>query len=188
MTMDMASQGEVGTGGAASARASVDIGGPTFYNTYRFEAFDRDGNPLWVEEVHNLVTTEGKTDVLSKYFKGSSYTAAWYVGITGASPTFAAADVMSSHSGWTEVTAYSESVRQTLSLGTPSAGSVDNSASKATFSINADGTGIGGGFVVSNSTKSGTTGVLYGGAAFSGGNKTLGNTDTLTVTVTLTQS
>ena len=47
---------------------------------------------------------------------------------------------------------------------------------------------IGGGFVVSNSTKSGTTGVLYGGAAFTGGNKTLGNGDTLTVTVTLTQS
>ena len=64
--MDMASQGEVGTGGTASARASVDIGGPTFYNTYRFEAFDRDGNPLWVEEVHNLVTTEGKTDEIGR--------------------------------------------------------------------------------------------------------------------------
>lgn len=180
--------GEMETDGRATARAMADIGGPTFRNTYRFEAFDRDGNPLWVEEVHNLVTTEGKTDVLTKYFKGSSYTAAWYVGLTGASPTFAAADVMNSHSGWTEVVAYSESVRQTLTLGTPSSGSVDNSASKATFTINADGTAIGGGFITSNSTKSGTTGTLYGGAAFSGGNKTLGNTDTLTVTVTLTQS
>jgi hypothetical protein len=186
--MDMESRGEIGTGGQAAARASLDIGGPTFVNTYRFEAHDKDGNLLWVEEVHNLVTTEGKNDVLSKYFKGSSYTAAWYVGITGATPTFAAGDVMNSHSGWTEVVAYSESVRQTLTLGTPSSGSVDNSASKATFTINADGTAIGGGFITSNSTKSGTTGTLYGGAAFSGGNKTLGNTDTLTVTVTLTQS
>lgn len=186
--MDMESRGEIGTGGQAAARASLDIGGPTFVNTYRFEAHDKDGNLLWVEEVHNLVTTEGKTDVLTKYFKGSSYTAAWYVGITGATPTFAAGDVMNSHSGWTEVVAYSESVRQTLTLGTPSSGSVDNSASKATFTINADGTAIGGGFITSNSTKSGTTGTLYGGAAFSGGNKTLGNTDTLTVTVTLTQS
>ncbi len=186
--MDMESRGEIGTGGQAAARASLDIGGPTFVNTYRFEAHDKDGNLLWVEEVHNLVTTEGKNDVLSKYFKGSSYTAAWYVGITGATPTFAAGDVMNSHSGWTEVVAYSESVRQTLTLGTPSSGSVDNSASKATFTINADGTAIGGGFITSNSTKSGTTGTLYGGAAFTGGNKTLGNTDTLTVTVTLTQS
>lgn len=186
--MDMDVTGSMGTGGAASAQSGLDIGGPTFKNTYRFEAHDRDGSLLWVEEVSNLVTTEGKNDTLSKYFKGSSYTAAWYVGITGASPTFAAADVMTSHSGWTEVTAYSESVRQTLTLGTPSAGSVDNSASKATFSINADGTAIGGGFVVTNSTKGGTTGILYGGSAFTGGNKTLGNGDTLTVTITLTQS
>ena len=186
--MDMESRGEMDTAGQAAARAGLDIGGPTFINTYRFEGRNAAGDLLWVEEVHNLVTTEGKNDTLSKYFKGSSYTAAWYVGITGATPTFAAGDVMNSHSGWTEVTAYSESVRQTLTLGTPSSGSVDNSASKATFTINADGTAIGGGFITSNSTKSGTTGTLYGGAAFTGGNKTLGNTDTLTVTVTLTQS
>jgi hypothetical protein len=186
--MDMESRGEMGAGGQAEAKAEMNVGGLTFVNTYRFEAHDKDGNLLWVEEVHNLVTTEGKNDALSKYFKGSSYTAAWYVGLTGASPTFAAADVMNSHGGWTEVTAYSEGARQTLTLGTPASGSVDNSASKATFTINADGTALGGGFVTSNSTKGGTTGTLYGGAAFSGGNKTLGNTDTLTVTVTLTQS
>lgn len=142
--------------------------------------------PLWVDNFHNLVTTAGLNDSLDKHFKASSYTAGWYVGITGSSPTFAAGDTMSSHNGWTEVTAYSESVRQTLTLGSVSAGSVDNSASKAVLSINANSTAIGGGFVVTNSTKSGTTGTLYGGGAFTAGNKTLDNGDTLSVTVTLT--
>lgn len=59
---------------------------------------------------------------------------------------------------------------------------------KAVFTISSNSTTIGGAFVTTNNTKGGSTGTLYGGAAFTGGNKTLGNTDTLTVTVTLTQS
>jgi hypothetical protein len=92
---------------------------------------------------------------------------------------------MSSHAGWTEIADYSESVRQTLTLGSVSGGSVSNTASKATFSINGTAT-IGGAFVVSNSTKSGSTGTLYGAGAFTGGNKSASSGDSLTVTVTLT--
>jgi hypothetical protein len=62
---------------------------------------------------------------------------------------------------------------------------VDNSASKAQFSINATAT-IGGAFIVTNSTKGGTTGILYGGGAFTEGNRSVVNGDTLNVTVTLT--
>lgn len=152
---------------------------------YEIEARDRDGTLLWLERVHNLVVTAGLNDSLDKHFKGSGYTAAWYVGLTGNSPTFAAGDTMSSHAGWTEVTAYSEANRQTLTLGTVAAGSVDNSASKAVFTVNANGTAVGGAFVVTNNTKGGSTGVLYGGAAF-GANRTLNSGDTLTITVTLT--
>lgn len=152
---------------------------------YTIEAHDADGRLLWRDEVPNLVVTAGLNDSLDKHFKGSSYTATWYVGLTGNSPTVAAADTMASHAGWTEVTAYSEGSRQTLTLGTVSGGSVDNSASKAVFTINANGTAVGGAFVVSNNTKGGTTGVLYGGAAFSA-NRTLNSGDTLTITVTLT--
>lgn len=143
--------------------------------------------PTWVEEFDNLVTTAGLNDSLDKHFKGSSYTAAWYVGLTQGSPTFNAADTAASHSGWTESTAYSESVRQTLTLGSVSAGSVDNSASKAVFSINATAT-VGGAFVTTLNTKSGSTGVLYGGGAFSGGNRSLLNGDSLSITITLTAS
>lgn len=154
---------------------------------YVIECFGADGKLKWREAFDNLVVNEGLNDSLDKHFKGSSYTAAWYVGLTAGSPTFAAGDTMSSHAGWTESTIYSESVRQTLTLGTVASQSVSNSASKAAFSINGSGT-VGGAFVVTNSTKSGTTGTLYGGGAFSGGNRSVASGDTLNVTITLSAS
>ncbi len=145
----------------------------------------------WVEVFPNLVTTEGKNDQLGKYFKGSSYTAAFYVGLVNNSgfTAFAAADTAAQIGGtnqWSEATTYSESVRQTLTLGAVSAASVDNSASKATFSINGSVT-IHGAFLATNSAKSSTSGVLYGEAAFAA-DRILSSGDTLTVTVTLTLS
>jgi hypothetical protein len=155
---------------------------------YEVECRDRFGNLKWTDTFENLVVTEGLNDALDKHFKASTYTSAWYVGITAGTPTFAAADVMNSHSGWTEVTAYDEANRQTLTLGTISAGSVDNSGSKAVFTISSNGTVIGGAFVTTSNSKGGTTGILYGGGAFSAGNKTLDDNDTLSVTITLTAS
>ena len=143
------------------------------------------------------VTTEGKNDTLNKYFKGSAYTATWFVGLvdnTGFT-AFAATDTAAkitttanppTTNGWQEATGYSEANRQTLTLGTPSAGSVDNSASKATFSINATAT-LKGGFVPSNSTKGGTSGILYGEGAFSA-TRSVVSGDSVQVTVTLTQT
>jgi hypothetical protein len=181
---------EVGAASEIAALNAVEIKGG-WRNVYRVECHGADGKLKWVEERVNLVTTEGKNDVLTKYFKGSSYTAGWYVGLINNAgfSALAAGDTaaqIGGSNGWTEATTYSESVRQTLTLGSASAGSIDNSASKATFSINGTVT-IYGIFVVSTSTKSGTTGVLYGEVAF-GSTRALSSEDTLTVTVTLTQS
>jgi len=174
---------------AAGARAGGGIlEGVTFQNTYRFEARDPQGNIKWVEEVCNIIVNEGLDDILDKYYKGSTYTAAFYVGLTDGTPTVAGADTMASHAGWTEVTAYDEAVRQTLTLGTVSSQSVDNTASKAVFTISADTTTVGGGFITTNSTKGGSTGTLVGAAAFTAADKSLDDDDTLTVTVTLTAS
>jgi hypothetical protein len=162
--------------------------GFAFRNTYLVECFDPDGNLKWRDETTNLVVNEGLDDVLTRYLKGSTYTAAHYVGLTGSTPTFAAGDTMSSHTGWTEVTDYSEAARQDYTPGTVSGQSVDNSASKASFSINADNTPIGGAFLATDNTKGGTAGILYGGAAFSAGDKTADNGDTVNVTVTCTAS
>ena len=153
---------------------------------YKFECFDKDGNLKWEDENHNTVVNTGLDDALDKYFKGSAYTAAFYVGLTDGTPTVAAADTMASHAGWVEVTVYDEATRPALTLGSVASQSVDNSASKASFAINADTTTVGGAFVTTNNTKGGSTGTLYGAAALSAGDKSLDNGDTLQVTVTLT--
>ena len=163
------------------------IGNKQLSTQYHVECIKPDGTLRWADDFHNVVATVGLNDSLDKHFKGSSYTAAWYVGLADATPTFAAGDTMGSHGGWTEADDYSESVRQTLTLGTPSSGSVDNSASKASFAINATVT-IGGAFLTTVNTKNGTTGILYGGGAFTGGNRAAQSGDTLNVTVTLTAS
>ena len=156
-------------------------------NIWEVVCYDSNGAEKWREENKNLVTTVGLNDVLTKYLKGSSYTAAWYVGLAGAG-TKAAADIMSSHAGWAVVADYSESVRQTLNLsgsaGTPSAGSCTNSDNKAAFSINGTAT-VAGAFITDSSTKSGTSGTLYGVVDFSSSRSVISG-DTLTVTVTLT--
>ena len=156
-------------------------------NSYLVECFGPDGQLKWADTIPmNLITDEGCNDALDKHLKGSGYTAAWYVLLTDGTPTVAAGDTMASHAGWAEVVAYDEATRPALTLGTVAAKSVDNSASKASYSVNANGTTIGGAGVTSNNTKSGSTGTLYGVGAFTGGDKTADNGDTLNVTVTCT--
>lgn len=97
-----------------------------------------------------------------------------------------AADTAGSHADFTESTAYSEANRQTFTPGTIASGSVDNSAAKAVFSINATAY-LFGAFLIDNNTKGGTTGTLYGGGLFaSPGSRQMASGDTLNVTVTLT--
>lgn len=179
---------DVGMEAGVAARSLTGLG-LRIKNTYRFEARDKDGNLKWVEEVENLTVTQGLNDLLTNYFKGSAYTAAWFVGLINNASfvALAAGDTaaqIGGTNGWIEATGYSQTVRQTLTLGSASAGSIDNTASKAVFSINTTIT-INGAFVASSSTKAGTSGVLYGEASF-GSARSLLSGDTLTVTVTLT--
>jgi len=132
----------------------------------------------------------GLQDMNAQYLKGSSYTAAWYVGlITGPSSgvTIAAANTMSSHAGWTENVSYSNATRPTATFGTATTANPSvntNSASVAAFNINATAT-IAGAFLSSNSTKSGTTGILFSASNFtSPGDRAVASGDTLNVTYT----
>jgi len=152
-------------------------------NIWEVVCYDSNGVEKWREKNKNLVTTEGLNHVLSITLDGGTQITAWYVGLAGAG-TKAAADTMSSHSGWAVVVDYSESVRQTLTLGTASSGSIDNTSNKAAFSINGTAT-VAGAFITSSSTKSGTSGTLYGAVDFSSSRSVISG-DTLTVTVTLT--
>jgi len=109
----------------------------------------------------------------------------------GSSPTYNAADTMASHSGWTENTGYSNSTRPAPTWGSASAsgggagtaGTGTISTTATAFSINATGT-IAGAFLVTNSTKGGTTGTLYSAGSFTTGNRSVLSGDTLNVTYT----
>ena len=156
---------------------------------YKVVCHDKDGNLKWEAETENLVVNVGLQDMNARYFTGSSYTAAFYLGLYGAaaSNSPAAGDTMSSHAGWTEVTAYSQSTRPACTFGTPTTANpsvATNSASAATFSINGTTT-VGGAFLTTNNTKGGTTGTLFSASDFtSPGDRAVVSGDTLTVTYT----
>ena len=145
---------------------------------YTVTCIAADGTIRWEETFKNLVVNVGKTDLLNKYFAGSSYTATWYLGLVdGAStPTYNAADTMSSHSGWTENVGYSQSTRPAAAFG---------AASASGGGAGTAGTGtIAGAFLTTVSTKSGTTGTLYSAGSFTTGNRSVLSGDTLNVTYT----
>lgn len=148
--------------------------------TYLMQCFDEDGRLKWEEEFTNLVTTAGKTDIVDKYLKGSSYTAAWYLGLKGAGSADAG-DTLASHGGWSEVTPYAGN-RPAISWGTTSSGS--NTASAVSISITGTAT-VAGAFVASVNT--GTSGVLYSAGDF-GASRSVSSGDTLNVTPTISVS
>lgn len=172
--------GAVIQGGAAGE----GVGAKGFYTV---KCHDANGNLKWEEAIPNLVVNVGLQDMNTKYFSGSSYTAAWYLGLYGSGSTNnpAASDTMGSHAGWTEVTAYSQSTRPACTFGTASTANpsvIDNSGSPAVFSINGTTT-VGGAFLTSNNTKGGATGTLFSAADFSSpGDRSVVSGDTLTVT------
>ena len=154
---------------------------------FTLKCFDKDGNLKWESVSPNLVVNVGLQDMNAKYFSGSSYTAAWYLGLYGAasSNTPAAADTMSSHAGWTEVVAYSQATRVAVTFGTATTADpsvISNTSSPATFTINGTTT-VGGAFLTTGSAKSGTAGTLFSASDFaSPGDRAVVSADTLTVT------
>lgn len=171
--------------GAGGSTDTTKAGG-----VFRVECFDKDGNLKWSAEKHNLVVNVGLQDMNAKYFKGSAYTAAWYIGLVtgpGSGTTYAAGDTMASHAGWTENTGYSQSTRPAATFGTATTANPSvqtNSASPAAFSINATST-IAGAFLCSDSTKGGTAGILFSAADFGApGDRSVISGDTLNVTYT----
>lgn len=133
----------------------------------------------------NGSTTAGLNSILSVYFNSGTQLTTWYLGLINntPAPTLAAADTIASHSGWSESTSYSESVRQTWTPGAPASASITN-PTVATFTANAAIT-IYGLFLVSNSTKGGTTGTMWAHGAF-GSTQALISGQTLTGKYTLT--
>ena len=149
-----------------------------------------DGVEKWSDTFRNLVVNEGLQDMNSKYFQGSGYTAAWYLGLVqgpGSGTTYAAGNTLASHSGWTELTpgtAYTGN-RKAVTFGTATTADpsvITNSASPSSFAMLVNSTVVAGAFLCS--VSSGTSGVLFSAGDFTGGDKTVDNGDTLNVTYT----
>jgi hypothetical protein len=169
---------------------------------YQVECRDAQGNLKWTEEFPNLVNAVGKQLMLDTLLKGSAYTVVGpFLGlISGASPTFAAADTMVTHAGWTEFTAYTvggSAVRGTAvfasatSSGTTPSNVTTSAASAITYTITGVGGTVGGCFLVTGtgavSTLSNTAGTLYSAGAFSTAKvTTVGDTVSVTYSTTAT--
>jgi hypothetical protein len=165
----------------ATPQAAAKAGG-----VFHVQCHDAQGNLKWEAKEHNLVVNVGLQDMNTKYFTGSGYTATWYLGLYGAAASNdpAAGDTMASHAGWTEVTAYSQATRPQAVFGTATTADpsvIDNSGSPAVYTINGTTT-VGGAFLTSDNTKSGTTGTLFSAVDFSApGDRAVVSGDTITV-------
>lgn len=147
---------------------------------------NKNGKLLGIYDVPNGITNVGKDKILDDMFNDGTQTAnnSWFVGLIDASgyTQLAAADTMASHAGWNEFTTYSESNRVAWGSGAAASQSTTN-ASPATFNITGSAT-IKGVFIVTNNTKSGSTGTLWATALFSG-DVPVSNGDQLKVTYTV---
>lgn len=164
--------------------SNPEIQKANFGGVFTVECLDAEGNIRWTEDFHNLVVNSGLQYLNTQFFKGVTYTAAWYMGLTNTGATYAAGNTMLSHVGWTENVGYSQTARPTLSFGT--ATTADPSVivtSTTVFSINATGT-IAGAFLTTDATKSGTSGTLFSAGNFTVGDRGVFSGDTLNVTYT----
>ena len=130
----------------------------------------------------NLLTTEGMTHMLNTEFHGGTPVGTWYFRLfganvsplatwTGANFTANATEIVSTTEGW------AGSVGFAFDEAAPSAANVNNTASKAAFTIvTASSVGIWGAGLDSVATRGDTTGVLMGASKFAAV-RTLYNTD-----------
>ena len=178
-TMGETIQARVGTSSQEKERGG-------FGGVFTITCFDADGNLKWEDSFHNLVVNEGLQDLNTQFFKGSGYTAAWYLGLVlgpGSGTTYAATDTLALHPGWTEDTNYAGS-RKAVTFGTASLADpsvIDNSASPSVFVMN-NTTTVAGAFLTT--VASGTSGILFSEGDFTGGDKLVASGDTLNVTYT----
>lgn len=136
-------------------------------------------------ESDNGLTNVGMNMMLGVTFHADTQLTAWYILLlsNASYSALSATDTMASHSGWTECISYSETTRQQWTCGAASGQSITDGTA-ATFTINADSTVVKGIGVVSDNTKSGTSGTLWSTGLF-GSDQTLMSGDQLKITYTV---
>lgn len=150
---------------------------------FHFEQY-RDGVKIDEWDSENIVVNEGLNHILDVVLHASTQAATWYVGLFEGNYTPVATDTAANiTANSTECTAYDETNRVTWVEAAASSQSITNSANKATFTINATKT-IYGAFLISDNTKSGTSGTLLAASKFAASRSVVA-TDVLLVTYTI---
>jgi hypothetical protein len=164
------------------------------HGRYTVECIGPDGQVKWTDTIENTVATVGKNLALDTFLAGSSYTVTGpYMGLISSTSysSISAADTMASHAGWLEAgnanaPTYT-SPRKTAAWSSASAGAKALS-SALSFAITGTGT-VKGAFMVYGSgavtTIDNTSGTLLSAGLFSGGDKAVGNGDTLNVSYSM---
>ncbi len=162
--------------------AKLGVGG-----TFHIECRDAEGNLRWADKAKNGVTNNALNDILNVYLRATAQTTAWYIGLVDnqSFSSFSPNDTISSHSGWIENSQYSNTSRPQWSPAAAASQGVTNTTTVNFNMTPTSGATIKGLFVNSDSTLNGTVGNLFSTAAFSGGNQTVNNGDTLKVTYTV---
>lgn len=123
-----------------------------------------DGKVRRKLKAKNAVTTLALTNIQNVFWKQAAQASAFYSGLIKGGSTFTDGlsddDTIASHAGWQEFTTYDESTRQLWTPGTVSSGLISN-PTRMKVTISSGGGGIiKGAFMVTESTKGGTTGLL----------------------------
>jgi len=181
-----------------SAISKEELG---IHGRYHALCWDENGNLKWEEEFPNLVNAIGKQLMLDTLLRGSAYTVVGpYLGLINSGGTFAAADTMTSHAGWTEFTNYTVSAvaqrgtavfTASTSSGTTPSNITTSSAAAITYTITGAGGTVGGCFLVTGTgavaTLSSTAGTLYSAGNFATAKAvTAGDTVAVTYSTTAT--
>lgn len=157
-------------------KEKVKLGG-----VFHVECYDKNGKLKWRDRAENIITNQGLNHILDVVFHGTTPVSPWYVGLVTDGGTYAAADTLASHAGWTEFTSYADNRKEFVEAAA-SGQSISNSGNAASFAINDTGT-IQGAFLASAAT--GTSGTLMAEANFAQGDKAVDSGDTVNVTYTL---
>ena len=177
---------------AVVKRASSIMEGLGIEGIYRAKCFDKYGNLKWEDTIKNLVTTVGKNLMLDTLLAGSGYTVTGpYMGLISSVgySEILAADTMTSHSGWAEAgdgTDYPlyTGDRKTCAFSAAAAGAKALSAALDFVIVTTGGT-IKGCFIVlgsgASATIADTGGTLFSSGLFTGGDKVVSPSDTVSV-------
>ena len=164
---------------------------------FEAQCFDKHGNLKWEDYAKNIVPDAALTVFLDILYRAQTPASALYMGLVDNSgfTAFAAGDTMavSGHTGWTEIaagTGYTTTGTNRLTWTPASAASKSiSNSSTVNFPMLGSYT-VKGAFLTNLQSSTGASPTYYiaAEAAFSGGNQTVNNGDTLKVTYTVNAS